>query len=73
MNNIPAVEDQLTLNILLYDIDIVDGDIIGELARQSAQKYKNTVRLLRYNNYICFLSNIKAAFQNFSCPNCDIF
>ena len=47
MNNIPAVEDLLTLNILLYDIDIVDGNIVGELARQSVQKYKNTVRMLR--------------------------
>ena len=47
MNDIPSVEDLLTLNILLYDIDIVDGNIIGELARRSVQKYENTVRLLR--------------------------
>ena len=46
MNNIPMVEDLLTLNILLYDIDIVDRNIIGELARRSVQKYENTVRLL---------------------------
>ena len=52
MNDIPTVEDLLTLNILLYDIDIVDGNIIGELARRSVQKYENTVRLLRYNNHI---------------------
>ena len=30
--NIPAVQDLLTLNILLYDIDIVDANFIGELA-----------------------------------------
>ena len=47
MNDIPIVEDLQTLNILLYDIDIVDGNIIGELARRSVQKYDNTVRLLR--------------------------
>ena len=35
MNDIPIVEDLLTLNILLYDIDIVDGNIVGELARRS--------------------------------------
>ena len=29
MNDIPIVEDLLTLNILLYDIDIVDGNNIG--------------------------------------------
>ena len=41
MNDIPFVEDLLTLNILLYDIDIVDGNIIGELARRSVQKLRN--------------------------------
>ena len=73
MNDIPIVEDLLTLNILLYDIDIVDVKIIEELARRSMQKYINTVRLLRYNNHICYASNIKAVFQAFRCPNCDTF
>ena len=58
---------------MLYDIDIVDGNIIGELARRSVQKYDNTVRLLRYNNHICYVSNINAVFQSFPCPNCDTF
>ena len=65
MNDIPFVEDLLTLNIVLYDIDIVDGNIIGELARRSVQKYENTVRLLRYNNHICYVNNINAVFQSF--------
>ena len=73
MNNIPTVEDLLTLNILLYDIDIVDGNTIGELARRSVQKCDNTVRLLRYNNRICYVSNVDAVFEDFRCPNCDKF
>ena len=73
MNDISIVEDLLTLNILLYGIDFVDGNIIGELARRSVQKYDNTVRLLRYNNHICYVSNINAVFQSFRCPNCDTF
>ena len=73
MNDIPTVEDLLTLNILLYDIDIVDGNIVGELARGSVQKYEKTVRLLRYNNHICYVNNINAVFQSFRCPNCDTF
>ena len=47
MNDIPTVEDLLTLNILLYDIDIVEGNILGELPRRSVQNFENTVRLLR--------------------------
>ena len=73
MNDFPSVEDLLTLNIVLYDIDIVDGNIIGELARRSLQKYNKIVRLLRYNKHICYVSNINAVFQDFSCPNCDTF
>ena len=53
MNDIPIVEDLLTLNILLYDMDFVDGNIIGELARRSAQKYDNPDKLLRYNIHFC--------------------
>ena len=73
MNDFPIVEDLLTLNILLYDIDIVDGNIVGELPRRSVQKYENTVRLLRSNKHICYVNNINAVFQSFRCPNCDTF
>ena len=73
MNDITTVEDLLALNIVLYDIDIVDGNVIGEPARQSVQKYENTVRLLRNNNHICYVNNINAVFQSFRCTNCDTF
>ena len=72
MNVIPIVED-LLLNICLYDIDIVDGNIILELARRRMLKYESTLRLLRYNNHICYVNNIIAIFQSFRCPNCDTF
>ena len=73
MNDIPTVENLLTLNILLYGFDIVDGNIIGELAKRSVQKYENTVQLLRYTNHICYLNNNNAVLQSFRCPNCDTF
>ena len=73
MNDIPTVEDLLTLNILLYDIVIVDGNIIRELARRSVQKYENTLGLLRYNNHIRYVNIINAIFQSFRCSNCDTF
>ena len=71
MNDITTVEDLLTLNILLYDIVIVDGNIVGEVARRSVQKNETTLRLLRYNNHICYVNNVNAVFQSFRCPNCD--
>ena len=73
MNDIPFFEDLLTLNIVLYDIDIVDRNIIGELARRSVQKYEKTAHLLRYNNHICNVNSLNAVFQAFRCPNCDTF
>ena len=73
MKDIPTVEDLLILNIVLYDIDIVNGNIVGEHARRSVQKYENAVRLLRYNKHICYVNNINAVFQSSRCPNCDAF
>ena len=73
MNESPFVDDLLTLNIVLYDTDIVHRNIILELVRRSVQKYENTVRLLRYNNQICYVNNINAIFQSFRCPNWDTF
>ena len=69
MNDIPTVEDLLKLNILLNDIDIVDGNTIGELA----QKYEKTVRLPRYNKHMFYVNKLIAVFQSFRCPNCDTF
>ena len=69
MNDIPTVEDLLTLKIFLYDVDIVDRNNFGEIARRSGPSYENTVRLLRYNNHICYVNNINAVFQSFRCPN----
>ena len=53
LNDIPKIEDLLQLNIFLYDIDFVDGELIGELARRSIQNFEKSVKLLRYNNHIC--------------------
>ena len=73
MEDIPNFEELLLCNILLYDIDIVEENFIGEIARRSMQKEENTVRLLRYNIHLCYVSNVSAVFHYFSSPNCDIF
>ena len=38
LTDIPKVEEILQITIFLYDIDFVDGELIGELARRSIQK-----------------------------------
>ena len=65
MNNILVIEDVLTLKVLLYDIDIVTGNVIEELATQRVQKYKISVKLLRYKLHIRYVSDINAVFQSF--------
>ena len=43
LKDIPKVEDLLQLNIFLYDIDFVDGDLIGDLCRRTVQKFENSI------------------------------
>ena len=73
LNDIPKIEGLLQLNIFLYDIDFVDGELIGELCRRSNQKYENNVKLLCYNNHICYVNNINTLFKAFRCTTCDTF
>ena len=73
LNDILKVEDLLQLNIFFNDIGFVDGELIGELCRGGIQKYENSVKLLRYNNHICYVNNINALFKAFRCTTCDTF
>ena len=73
LNEIPKVEDLLQLNIFLFDIDFVNGELIDELCRRGIQKYENSVKLLRYNNHICYVNNINALFKAFRCTTCATF
>ena len=73
MTDIPEVEEMLHLNIFLYDIDSVDGELIGELYRRSIQKSEKSVKLLRHYNQICYVNNINALFKAFRCITFDTF
>ena len=71
MTDFPKVEEMLQLNIFLYDIDFVDGELIGELARRSIQKFEKSVKILGYNNHICYVSDMNSFFKSFRCSSCD--
>ena len=40
MDDIPSVEDIVGTNILKYDIDLIDGAMVGELARTKHQRVR---------------------------------
>ena len=73
MEDIAAVEDFVQADIILYDIEIVDGSTIVELARKNVGKKSNTLRLLRSisNNFL--VSKINALFKADPCQLCDHF
>ena len=70
MDNIRSVEDTVGINIFLYDINLVDGEMVGELVRRSIKKYEKIIQLIGYNSHICYVDNIHALFKAFRCPVC---
>ena len=71
MTDIPKIEEMLQLNIFLYNIDFVDGELIGEIARRNFQKFENSVKLLTYTNHIFYVSDMNSLFESFCCSTCD--
>ena len=73
IDHLVFVENAIKYNIIIYDIDIVDGDFVGELARRSVEMYEKNINLLRYNKHICYVDDIYTLFKRFRCPSCDTF
>ena len=73
MYDIPSVEDIVGIDVFIYDIDLIDGAMVGELARRSIKKYGKKVQLIRYNSHICHVDNINALFKVFRCSTCDTY
>ena len=71
MTDIPKVEEMLQLKIFLYDIDFVDGELLGKLARRSFQKSEKSVELLRSKNHIYHVGDMNSFFEFFRCSTCD--
>ena len=67
-DQIPIIEELIKQNNFVCDFDIEDGEIIGELER-----YDKNIKLLRYNNHICYVNDINKFFEKLRCPSCDVF
>ena len=48
MADIPSVEDTVGMNVFIYEIDLNDGAIVGELGQRSIKKYGMNVQLIRW-------------------------
>ena len=53
LEDLHIVERLAEVNILVYDIEVSDGRIIGELAERSLRRFDSTATFLGYNNHIC--------------------
>ena len=71
MDDIPSVEDIVGINIFIYNIDLIDGAMVGELALRSIKKQEKNVQLILYNSHNCYVDNINALFKAFRCSTCD--
>ena len=71
MDDIPSVEDIVGINIFIYDIDLIDDAMVGELAQRIIKKYEKSVQLIRYNSHIFYVDSIHALFKAFRCPTFD--
>ena len=61
------------MNNLVYDIEVSVGGIIGELAERSLRRFNSTASLLRYNNHICYVTDMNKVFLSFRCSTCNTF
>ena len=52
MDGIPSVEDLVGIKTFIYDIDLIDGAMVGDLARWSIKKYEKNVQLIQYTNHL---------------------
>ena len=71
MEDIAAVEYFVQTAIFVYDFDIVNGSMFGELARRSVGKLPTTMPLLGHISQICHVSDINALFKAYRCSSCD--
>ena len=74
MDDIPFVEDIVGISFFIYGIDLIDGPMVGELARRSIKNNEKNILLIRYNSHICYVDKIHALFKAFAVqPATQIF
>ena len=67
-DQIPIIEELIKQNIFIYDFDIEDGEIFGELVRQSVERYDENIKLLRYTTIYVMLMISTNSSRSFVVP-----
>ena len=73
LEDLHIVERLAEVNILVYDIEVSDGGIIGELAERSLRRFNSTATPLRYNNHICYVTDVNKVLKSFRFSTCNAF
>ena len=60
MDDVLSVEDLIGINFFSYDINLIDGAMVGELAQRSIKRYQKNVQLIQFNSHLCYVDNIHA-------------
>ena len=71
--DIAPLQVNVRADIFLYNLEVIDESMIGELAGRIVGRHPNTARLLSWKIYICSVSNINALFKAYRCISCDDF
>ena len=73
LEGLHIVERPAEVNILVYDTEVLDGGIIGELAERSLRRFNSTATLLRYKHHICYVTHVNEVSKSCQCSTCNIF
>ena len=73
VESVKDFEDLTELIISIYDIELDNEKIFGVLSNWSIHYYSKSIKLLRYQNHICYTKDINAVFISFRCDNCNKF
>ena len=71
--DLATVEDNAQKVVFPYKIDFAHRTMTGEIAKRSNVGNTINVRLIRFNNLVCWDSSLKVLFKSYRCPSCDQF
>ena len=73
LEDLHIAERPAEVNFLVYDIEVSDSGVIGELADRSLRPFNSTATLLRYNNLISYATDVIKVFEFFDAWHAILF